>query len=189
MITSQLEVIKQGQLYLDTVSNKDYTAIISPNFISSAGSHIRHIIDHYLAIMSGLNNELINYDVRVRGCQIETSPKLAKEKLDEIAIWVESLCEEELNKMITLSTEVSVTRKNVQEVQTSVARELIFAGSHAVHHYAMITQISFAQKSALQIVELPKNFDLAPATATFLRQKGELPASDENTPLPVTHYI
>jgi hypothetical protein len=173
MITSQLEIIKQGQLYLNTVSKQDYIEIISPNFISSAGSHIRHIIDHYLAIMSGIKNEIINYDIRVRGGELESSPQLAKNKLNEIAIWIQSLSENELSKTITLSTEISVTSKNVQTVQSTIARELIFAGSHAVHHFAMIAQISLAQKSMLQTTELPENFGLAPATANFLRKNGE----------------
>jgi hypothetical protein len=180
MITNQLEIIEQGQLYLDTVSNQDYTEVISPHFISSAGSHIRHIIDHYLAIMSGLKSELINYDTRKRGVQLESSPKLAKEKFDEIVIWIQNLCEDELNAMIMLSTEISVINKKVQKVQTSIARELIFAGNHAVHHYAMIAQISFAQKSALQTTNLPENFGLAAATATFLRENNELTSDAKN---------
>jgi hypothetical protein len=180
MITSQLEVIEQGQLYLDTVSKQDYIEIISPNFISSAGSHIRHIIDHYLAIMSGIKNELIDYDIRVRGGELESSPQLAKNKLNEITIWIKSLSEDELSKIITLSTETSVTSENVQTVQSTIARELIFAGSHAVHHFAMIAQISFAQKSVLQTTELPQNFGLAPATATFLRKNGDLPTKTKH---------
>ena len=72
--------------------------------------------------------------------------------------------------MVTLKTEVSVTSQNVQKVQTSVARELVFAGSHAVHHYAMIAQISFAQTKAL-----PHTFGLAPATATYMRENSSLP--------------
>jgi hypothetical protein len=180
MITSQLEVIEQGLLYLDTVSKQDYVEIISPNFISSAGSHIRHIIDHYLAIMSGINNELIDYDIRVRGGELESSPQLAKNKLNEITIWIKSLSEDELSKIIMLSTETSVTSKNIQTVQSTIARELIFAGSHAVHHFAMIAQISFAQKSVLQTTELLQNFGLAPATATFLRKNGDLPTKTKH---------
>lgn len=187
MITSQLEIIEQGQLYLKTVSKKDYTEIVSPNFISSAGSHIRHIIEHYLAIMSGLTSETINYDIRVRGGELESSPALAKNKLDIIAFWIKNLSDNELNQLITLSTEISVTNKNVQKVQTTVIRELIFAGSHAVHHYAMIAQISFAQKSSLQTTSLPQDFGLAPATATFLRENSgqATDVSHDSTYLPV----
>lgn len=181
MLTSQLEIIEQGKLYLKSISKEGYTAIISPNFMSSAGSHIRHIIDHYLAIISGTENTLIDYDVRERGSEIESSPTLAINKFNEIARWIKSLSESELNKIITLTTEVSVTNKNVQKVQTSVARELVFAGSHAVHHYAMIAQISFAQEADTQQKPMPQAFGLAPATATFMRQNIDKPHTIKQT--------
>lgn len=166
MIASQLEVIAQATSYLESVSKKDYTAIESPRFISSAGAHMRHIIDHYQAVISGFEAGLIDYDVRERGGDFETSPDLAIKKLTEISTWVKQLSESELSQVITLATEVSVSNKNIQKVQTTVARELVFAGSHAVHHYAMIAQISFTQE-----VAQPREFGLAPATATFLRQE------------------
>ena len=165
MIASQLKIIEQGISYLESVSKEDYTAIISPNFISSAGSHMRHIIDHYQAIISGLENDLIDYDVRERGSELELLPELAINKLNEITTWIKQLTKDKLNTLITLATEVSVSDQNIQYVETSVARELVFASSHAVHHYAMIAQISFAQQNTS-----PQSFGLAPATATFLRQ-------------------
>lgn len=164
MLNSQLEIIKQGQQYLDSVSTNDYCAILSPNFISSSGSHIRHIIDHYSAIRNGIEGGIINYDDRERGSAVETSTKNAHIKFTEIENWLKGLTEPELNRVITLSTEVSISNQNIQKVQTTVARELVFAGSHAVHHYAMIAQISLAQKTLT-----PKSFGIAPATATFLR--------------------
>ena len=168
MIESQLKIIEQGISYLESVSKEDYTTIISPNFISSAGAHMRHIIDHYQAIISGLENDLIDYDIRKRGSNFELSPRLAIEKLNEIANWIELVTEDDLNKLITLATELSVSRQNIQHVQTSVARELVFASSHAVHHYAMIAQISFAQQN-----RQPESFGIAPATATFLRNSSK----------------
>lgn len=166
MLTSQLEILEQGRLYLNSVTQEDYVEIISPNFISSAGSHIRHIIDHYQSVISGMETDLIDYDLRLRGSKVEENPQLAINKLDEIAAWMKSLTSSDLNRAIPLSTEVSTSNKEVQVVQTSVARELIFAGSHAVHHYAMITQITFAQTTTANTA-----FGIAPATATYLREK------------------
>jgi len=166
MRDSQLEIIAQAQQYLKSVQKADYIEILAPNFMSSAGAHIRHIIDHYLAIIVGIEKNLINYDIRSRGSQIETSPEAAIKEIDEISHWIKQLSDDKLYKAVTLTTEISITNKNVQIVQTSIARELIFASSHAVHHFAMITQISIAQKKAL-----PVSFGLAPATATFLRQQ------------------
>lgn len=166
MLNSQLEILEQGQNYLKLVSKPVYTAIISPNFMSCSGSHMRHIIDHYLAIISGFPAGIINYDLRLRGDPIEDHPELAMKKLTEISQWLQQLSEQDINKTLLLSTEVSIINKKVQTVQTTLARELVFAASHAVHHYAMIGQISCAQN-----ILLDPTFGLAPATATFLRQQ------------------
>lgn len=176
MITSQLEILEQARLYLKGVTQEDYVEIISPNFISSAGSHIRHIIDHYQSVISGLENNIIDYDFRLRGNKVEENPKLALERFDEIAAWMENLTSSELNQNVTLSTEVSTSNKEIQVVQSSLARELIFVGSHAVHHYAMITQISFAQSDKNNSASKANvTFGIAPATATFLREKNASP--------------
>tara|TARA_R110001583_G_scaffold46761_14_gene146607 strand:+ start:13234 stop:13749 length:516 start_codon:yes stop_codon:yes gene_type:complete len=169
MLTSQLEIIQQGQDYLHSLVingvSENYREVISPLFISSAGAHMRHIIDHYLAIISGLNQGLIDYDVRHRGDKLELEPELAQAKLTQISHWLQSLATTDLNRTLVLSTEISVTQTKTQSVPTSLARELVFAGSHAVHHYAMIAQIAQQQKLAL-----PASFGIAPATATHLRK-------------------
>lgn len=166
MINSQLEILEQACLYLKGITEEDYVEIVSPNFISSAGSHVRHIIDHYQSVISGIETGTIDYDLRLRGSQVEAKPQLALEKFEEIATWMKGLTQEELNQNVSLSTEVSTSTKEVQVVNSSLARELIFVGSHAVHHYAMIAQISFAQTSKANT-----SFGIAPATATFLREK------------------
>jgi len=170
MLTSQLEIIQQGQDYLNVLSIKgnidSYRAVIAPFFISSAGAHMRHIIDHYLALIAGLSQGYIDYDVRHRGDKLELDPQLALEKLAQIAQWLQSLANTDLNRNLVLSTEVSVFEKKILSVPTSLARELVFAGSHAVHHYAMIAQIALQQK-----ITLPANFGIAPATATHLRKE------------------
>ena len=85
-----------------------------------------------------------------------------------LASWIEQLSTDDFNKPLLLSSEVSIKSKNVQTVTTSLARELIFVGSHAVHHYAMISQITFAQKASFD-----QSFGLAPSTVTFLREKSQ----------------
>ena len=168
MLTSQLEIIKQGQEYLNVLinsnNNEHYCKVLSPLFTSSAGAHIRHVIDHYLALISGLQSGKVDYDVRHRDTKVEQDPLLALEKLAQISSWLKSLAGTDLTRVLTLSTEVSVREQKVQLVPTSLARELVFTGSHAVHHYATIVQISQQQK-----IVLPSDFGIAPATATHLR--------------------
>jgi len=169
MLTSQLEIIKQGQNYLNALINNNnnahYRKVLSPLFISSAGAHMRHIIDHYLALIAGLPLGKVDYDVRHRNSKVALEPELALDKLAQISYWLKSLASTDLTRVLTLSTEISVHEKKVQSVPTSLARELVFAGSHAVHHYAMIAQIAQQQK-----IVLPSSFGIAPATATYLRK-------------------
>ncbi|NQY88070.1 MAG: hypothetical protein HRT51_10045 [Colwellia sp.] len=169
MLTSQLEIIKQGQDYLNSLLNNNnktnYREVFSPLFISSAGAHMRHIIDHYLALIAGLPLGKVDYDVRHRHSKVEQEPQLALDKLVQISYWLNSLTRTDLTRTLTLSTEISVHEQKVQSVPTSLARELIFAGSHAVHHYAMIAQIAQQQEMVL-----PSSFGVAPATATYLRE-------------------
>lgn len=169
MLTSQLEIVKQGEDYLNSLINSNnnthYCKVFLPLFISSAGAHMRHIIDHYLALIVGLPSGEIDYDVRHRNSKVALEPQLALDKLAQISYWIQSLEITDLTRALTLSTEISVHEKKVQSVPTSLARELVFAGSHAVHHYAMIAQIAQQQE-----MWLPSNFGIAPTTATYLRK-------------------
>ena len=166
MINSQLEVLTQAKNYLDTVSTFHYNEIIKPHFISSAGAHIRHIIDHYNAIIIGANSQFINYDVRERHNKVEKNPKAAFQTIMQIEQWLQQVTPQQLSAQVTLSTEVSILSCKIEQVKTTIARELVFAASHAVHHYAMIAQIALTQQ-----ITLPPHFGVAPATATYLRQQ------------------
>lgn len=164
MIESQLIILQQAKTYLTSVSEQQYTQIISPYFMSSAGAHMRHILDHYYAIINGLSEGLIDYDKRSRGGIIESCPKAALQSIQEISDFLNALTAQQLQQTIKLSTEISVTDKQVAIVDTSLAREIIFTGSHAVHHLATIKHIAQAQE-----IDVEGSLGIAPATATFLR--------------------
>ncbi|WP_028863519.1 hypothetical protein [Psychromonas aquimarina] len=166
MINSQVTILQQAEAYLQSVTSCQYTKIVQPLFISSAGAHMRHILDHYNALISGMNEQFIDYDKRSRGGDIEIDPGAALAEIAKIKKFLLSLSSSQLNMPMSLSTEVSVTEKQVEIVTTTLARELVFAGSHAIHHFAMIDQIAKAQQSST-----PEQFGIAPATATFLRSE------------------
>jgi len=166
MISCQIEILSQAQLFLKSISDLEYKYIAKPNFTSSAGSHIRHIIDHYLAIQDGIECGLIDYDNRHRGHEIEQQPSKALKYLNSITKWLNTLSENDLKQTVELSTEISISNQERIKLPTNIARELVFAASHAIHHYAILAQIARAQA-----LPLPANFGIAPATATFLRQQ------------------
>jgi len=164
MIKSQITILQQALDYLDSVTEAQYTEVIAPFFMSSAGAHMRHILDHYYAIINGLEAGFIDYDKRSRGGTIETQVSAAKSAISEITDFLNNLSDEDLQQHVELSTEISVADKRVAIVGTSVAREIVFAGSHTVHHLATIKHIA-----QMQNIEVDKELGIAPATATFLR--------------------
>ncbi|PHS20093.1 MAG: hypothetical protein COA86_02050 [Kangiella sp.] len=172
MIQSQIEIIEQAIIYLQSVDSDDYSKVMTPKFDSSAGSHIRHIIDHYEAIRVGFISGVIDYNIRSRGASVEQDPQLAIKKLTHLSNWISELNPSDIIKKVTLTTEVSIVRKEIVSIETSLVRELIFAGAHAIHHYAIISQIVKHQIKDNQNYA-PNNFGIAPATATFLRNNWE----------------
>ncbi|MGJ8581473.1 MAG: DinB family protein [Psychromonas sp.] len=164
MIESQLIILQQANTYLAAVTEAQYTEVISPMFMSSAGAHMRHILDHYQSVISGLSEGLIDYDKRSRGGLVESCPKAAQAAIKDIGVFLERLTPEQLATTIKLSTEISVVDKQVAIVDTTLAREVIFVGSHTVHHLATIKHIAQVQE-----VDIERDLGIAPATATFLR--------------------
>lgn len=166
MINSQINILSQAKTYLESINPALYTQVVTPLFMSSPGAHLRHILDHYIAIINGQKVGVIDYDKRNRGGVIETDINAALGLISEIEVFLLSLTKVQLLQPLQLSTEVCVQKKQVEIITTTLVRELIFVGSHAIHHFAMIEQISKAQKSPS-----PIQFGIAPASATFLRDK------------------
>lgn len=166
MINSQINILAQAEDYLRLVTSEQYRQVISPLFSSSSGQHIRHVLDHYVSIIKGISTGLVDYDKRNRGGKVESDIEEALVLISEIKLFLLSLTAGQLSRTIQLSTEVNIECKQVALVNTTLARELVFVGGHAIHHFAMVEQISKAQN-----LTTPSQFGIAPSTATFIRDK------------------
>ena len=163
IINGCIEVLEQGESFLATVTGDSYQKVIYPYFTSSSGEHMRHILDHFLVLMHSFDTTIIDYDQRHRGSNIETDRHQALKQLKQVKAWILQLEETALDKSLTIKTDVSTSKKNITQAHSSLARELIFASSHAVHHFSII---SIAMQ--MQDISLADNFGVAPATATYL---------------------
>lgn len=164
MIKSQQEIIAQAITYIQNMDDNQYTFVLSPYFSSSAGTHIRHIIDHYRAVMLGRNNT-VDYNQRNRQCPTENCRKSALSALEDIDRWLAGLTEEALSTPLCIISEVSICEYENSLSKSSLGRELVFVSSHAVHHYSLL-------KIMAQMMSIPVNNDLgiAPTTASFIRE-------------------
>jgi len=175
IIDGNLEVLEQGaQLVLD-LTDAQYNTAVATYACSSIGQHFRHILDMYQAILPALAETrhqgittVIDYDNRRRGATVETQRKAALEELGTIKHKIEQrtapLC-----LPVDVKTEVCLENTRYALIPSTLARELAFISSHAVHHFALINVIAKMLGASLD-----QAFGVAPASATHLRAQQQI---------------
>jgi hypothetical protein len=101
------------------------------------GAHVRHVIEHYEALLQPKMPGVVDYDQRPRDRELQTNPDVALRRLHALL--------RRLNEWTAdLDTTVQVRGRGGLAgdfrfaVSSSVARELVFVTSHAIHHYALL---------------------------------------------------
>lgn len=164
MSNSYVEVVEQAISLLNDISEADYQEVLTPHFSSSIGAHIRHIIDHFLALQSAAVSGEINYNKRNREGDVEQFPESALSACERINDWLHDTCQNQLlNRRVLVTTEIDISHTKSTTCESTLERELVFVASHAIHHYALIRIIRNMQGKAL-----PEFFGFAPATITHL---------------------
>jgi hypothetical protein len=165
MLDSYNAVIDQALTLLQGISETDYQKVLQPHFSGSVGAHIRHIVDHFLALKNGATTGHIDYNIRHRHNQVEQFPELAIEVLNDIKVWILSLDSSIFRKVVSVTTEIDIQHTKSATCESTVERELVFVSSHAIHHYALIRIMFSMQNKAL-----PDDFGYAPASITYINQ-------------------
>jgi hypothetical protein len=166
MSNSYTAVIDQAISLLQGLTDAEYQKVLKPHFSSSVGAHIRHVIDHFLALQSGIDSGHINYNVRHRHNQCEQFVEAACEALIDIKQWLSKLDEMKCKASIIVTTEIDIAHTKSASCKSTIERELVFASSHAIHHYALIRIMC-----AMQNKDIPEFFGYAPATITHLNKQ------------------
>jgi hypothetical protein len=166
MLNSQLEIVEQAKQFLSAITQNDYIDVVKPHMAGSAGAHIRHILDHYFAIQLGLENGVVDYNKRNRFSLVETDPTAALDAWNKVETWLKYACSLPMDTSLMVVSETSVKQTQNIQVPSTLARELVFVSSHAVHHFSLLAVVNslLGRKS-------PKNFGIAPASVTFARQR------------------
>ncbi|KJY81810.1 hypothetical protein TW81_15765 [Vibrio galatheae] len=157
-----IETLSQGHEFLETLSHEDYVFIAHPHVCSSIGEHFRHWLDLFLAIK--LEPSKIDYNVRRRGHVVERDLDVAKQEIRDLIEWLFALPSSDLNQAVVVETEVMLSQTHVEEVSSTLIRELTFVALHATHHFAMAKVVA-----SLRGVDSESSFGVAPTTATYQR--------------------
>jgi uncharacterized damage-inducible protein DinB len=125
------------------------------------GQHLRHTIEFFQCLESGVKSGTINYDKRNHDNVIETDRLLALVTLERIKNFV-THCQSDKS----LSLEVGYDRHSEKTitVATNFHRELIYNIEHTVHHMALM-KIGIRQVAPYVVV--PQDFGVAASTLRY----------------------
>lgn len=156
LIAFNIAVIAQGQRLA-----QHYVAQTEA-FRHQVGPHLRHIIEHYEALLNRRAGELVDYDHRARDRSVEQSPVIAARRLDEIVAGLRTLGDHHADEAVSVGFAIGIGGTGFHLSPSTLARELNFVASHAIHHYALIRPIASAAG-----VPLPAEFGKAPETVRY----------------------
>jgi uncharacterized damage-inducible protein DinB len=157
-VQANLAVIRHGVALLDQVGDERYAARVAVAYNASIGGHMRHIIEHYLSFLNGLEDGAVDYENRARDPLIESCPAYASDTLAAIADRLEELAGAEWGET-GRALRVHAETSDDTAADSSVLRELEFLLSHTIHHYALV-----AMMARLQGCEPDPGFGIAPST-------------------------
>lgn len=132
------------------------------------GAHLRHIIEHYDALVFPACASVVDYDGRIRERALESDPKLAAARLlalrDRLSTWPASM----LDMAVQVRGQAGLNGQWRFEVGSTIGRELAFVASHAIHHFAVLAAQG-QTPDPMRHVTLPAHFGKAPATVAHER--------------------
>ena len=140
-----------------------YEADKTDAFSGPAGAHLRHVIEHYDALLSPPTAGVVDYDIRVRERALERDIALARQRL-------QALSKRLSEGAMPLETPLEVRGQGGLAgdvdfvVSSTFGRELVFVASHALHHYALMRP--YCQTAGISV---SLDFGKAPSTVAHER--------------------
>lgn len=148
------------------LDDADYRRPVPP-CEAGIGCHVRHVLDHYDALIDGIGSGRIDYDARDRDPATECNPAVALARIDSLRSAVRALAGRPGDTAVRVCLDCGTGGR--KPAASTLSRELQFLVSHTVHHDALIA----AAARALGVPTEP-GYGIAPSTlkANASRQAG-----------------
>lgn len=143
------------------LTSEQYTHPSSTLFGATIGQHVRHILEFYQCVFTGLETKIINYDNRNRNLLIETDSAYAIGVIDLI---LKQLSQNNPDEALVLEGNFCTEEGKEMKIQTSYLRELAYCLEHSIHHQALI-KVGLLAVNCISCVD--ETFGLAPATIRY----------------------
>jgi hypothetical protein len=147
-------LLHQGRDLIASLSSEDYACASEAEIWASPGAHLRHVIDYFDRLLTGIDACCIDYTARQRCVEVEHSRVAALRELDR--------CIESLTKLEDRDERCAVEVRSDEDepyVGSTLARELRFVASHTVHHFALI-RLTLARRG----IATPRDLGVSPST-------------------------
>jgi len=135
MISAITHNLQRGIKLLNAIDDKQYGDNTIAPYHSSIGIHMRHILDVFDCIFSGLESRKVDLSARKRNELAETKVDFGLMYFEEIIEKLEKLESENLDIVVEVKDDLGL---GVVTANYTLASALIQAHSHAIHHFASI---------------------------------------------------
>lgn len=138
MIAAIKNNLQRGVQLLNAINESQYIDKSVAPYYSSIGIHMRHILDVFDCIFTGLESRKVDLAARKRNELVESKIDMGLDYFDEIFAKLENVRNENLDVLIEVKDDLGL---GVITVNYTLASVLIQAHSHAIHHFASIGYI------------------------------------------------
>jgi len=135
MISAITHNLQRGVKLLNAIDDNQYGDNSIAPYHSSIGIHMRHILDVFDCIFSGLESRKVDLSARKRNELAETKVDFGLMYFEEIINKLEKLESENLDIVVEVKDDLGL---GVVTANYTLASALIQAHSHAIHHFASI---------------------------------------------------
>jgi len=165
LLASLDEILAQGERLLQGLSDGQYAGKVPEAADVSIGAHYRHSLEHFKLMFEAVHQPGIDYDSRARDANLENERLLALSLTRDFRHAARFLNPAQLERAIETRCQTSYSDAVSSAASSTLGREVMYAVSHAVHHYALIAMICRFHK-----IPVPKNFGIAPSTLQYQTQ-------------------
>lgn len=163
LIQTSESILQQLKELLQNLSDEQYSSTLDVFSGASIGQHTRHILEFYETLC--LSASEVCYDNRKRDHRLEQDVAFTCAFIDQLRIMLPELDENRLVKHKAAFGKGKQVQLNT--VESSMGRELIYAVEHAVHHMAII---KIGIITNWPSVKIAKNFGVADSTVRYKEQ-------------------
>jgi hypothetical protein len=138
----------------------------APPLSEKIGPHLRHIVEHYEALAWPSKAGIVDYDSRARDRLMESNAAVAIARIEALIEWLNQGTFRLIPRALKVAGRGGIHGEFAFVVESSLARELVFLASHAVHHFALMKP--YCDENDISTLD---GFGKAPATLAYERSQ------------------